>query len=125
MVSAGKKGALGEDIAARYLQRLGYRIIERNFRIRGGEIDVIAANDAFVLFVEVKLRSAGAMVSGAEAVGRHKASRIVKAACRWLEQQPACPQPRFDVIEITLTGKKASINHIENAFGAEVCDEVF
>ena len=76
----------------------------------------------------MRTRTEGAIVSGAESIDYKKMRRIYKTACIWLSEHSVCYQPRFDVVEITAckgenTVKK--INFIPNAFGAEVCDEIF
>jgi len=119
------QGQRGEDIAAAHLASKGFEIIRRNYHIRGGEIDIIAAGDGYIVFAEVKLRAENAQVSGLEAVDINKMRRIYKAACKWMYEHPCDLQPRFDVIGITCSGKSYDLTHIENAFGAEVCDEVF
>ncbi len=120
-----ERGRMGEDYAARKLEQAGWEILQRNYRIRGGEIDIIANTGGYIIFAEVKLRSEGAMVSGLEAVDTGKMRRIVRTAQRWLLEHPCELQPRFDVIEITEKSGSFTLTHIENAFDAEVCDEIF
>ncbi|MBE6759518.1 MAG: YraN family protein [Ruminococcaceae bacterium] len=124
-MTAQERGRLGEDFAADYLAGKGYEIISRNYHCRWGEIDIIARGHGYIVFVEVKLRAPNAMVSGLEAVDIRKMRKIFKSACKWLCDNPSDQQPRFDVI--ALTGRKApfDLEHIENAFGAEVCNEFF
>ena len=101
----GTKGAWGEECAAAYLRRRGYRILARNYSCRFGEIDIIAA-DRFV--------RAGAYVTTA------KQARIRTAASLWLAEHETQLQPRFDVIEIygdaDTPHRQRRINQIENAF---------
>ena len=120
-----ERGRLGEDTAAQHLEAEGFEIIARNYRIRGGEIDIIATGHGYIVFAEVKLRAQNAMVSGLEAVDAAKMRRICKTAFRWLYEHPVELQPRFDVIELSERTGGFDLTHIENAFGAEVCDEVF
>lgn len=120
-----ERGQLGENAAAEYLISKGYEIVMRNYHCRWGEIDIIARGYGYIVFAEVKLRAAGAMVSGLEAVDIRKMRKIFKTACKWLSDNPADEQPRFDVIELTGRGERFDLEHIENAFGAEVCNEVF
>ena len=104
----GTKGAWGEDCAAAYLRRRGYRILARNYSCRFGEIDIIAADRHYVVFVEVKLRASDRFV------------RIRTAASLWLAEHETELQPRFDVIEIygdaDTPRRQRRINQIENAF---------
>ncbi len=124
-MNAREKGLLGESAAADYLRGKGYDIIERNYHSRSGEIDIIASGHGYIVFAEVKLRAERALVSGLEAVDARKMRRIYKTACRWLQEHPSELQPRFDVIQITRSESGFAFEHIEHAFGAEVCDEIF
>ena len=105
----GTRGAWGEDYAAAYLRRHGYRILARNYSCRFGEIDIIASDRHYVVFVEVKLRVTPA-----------KQARIRTAASLWLAEHDTPLQPRFDVIEIygdaDTPRRQRRINQIENAF---------
>ena len=94
------KGAAGEVLAARFLREKGYRILTSNYRTRQGEIDIIACDRTYILFVEVKTREEGAFYAPREAVTAAKQRRIVAAALQYLQQSPTSLQPRFDVIEI-------------------------
>lgn len=113
-------GAWGEALAAQYLQKKRYKIIATNYRTRFGEIDLIAANRNFLVFVEVKLRKSDKFASAFEYVDVHKQERLRTTAGIYLSQNPTDLQPRFDVIEIyapqgteTL---KPQIHHMEDAF---------
>lgn len=113
-------GAWGEERAARYLRLHGYRILERNFRCRQGEIDVIARKGSFIVFVEVKLRKNADHGEAREFVTWSKQRRVICAAELWLVKNSCELQPRFDVIEIYApegTGTlRPTIRHLENAF---------
>lgn len=120
----GKKsyisGRIGEDIAAGYIKKKGYFISARNYRNDCGEIDIIAENRRFVVFIEVKLRSETAGYFPREAITLAKRQRIINAAKNYIYRSHTALIPRFDVIEVTVpdTGntKNAEVNHIENAF---------
>lgn len=113
-------GAWGEDRAAKYLKKKGFRILERNYSCRCGEIDLIAADRSFVVFVEVKLRKSDAFARAAEFVDWRKQARLRTAAELWLSQHETELQPRFDVVEIYAPQgedtKKPAIYHLEDAF---------
>ncbi len=113
-------GKAGESLAAKYLQEKGFFISARNFRSSRGEIDIVAENREFVLFVEVKLRSADAGYMPREAVNYDKRERLAHAAKTFLYRSKAAQIPRFDIIEIIVNErqdlKDADINWIENAF---------
>ena len=119
---SGKKelGDWGEERAARYLRLRGYRILGRNFRCRQGEIDIIAAKGAFVVFVEVKLRKNADFGEAREFVTYSKQQRVIRAAEIWLMKTGCEKQPRFDVIEIYAPKGTdtvfPTIRHLENAF---------
>ena len=112
-----RTGARYEQSAARYLEDLGYVILEKNFRYRGGEIDLIAMEKDVLIFCEVKYRSGSSASAALEAVDIRKQRQIIRTAQYYLMKHPQMLQMvmRFDVIGITGTG---GIAHIENAFEA-------
>ena len=115
-----ERGNWGEDRAARYLRLHGYRIVERNFRCRQGEIDIIARKGEIVAFVEVKQRKNANFGEAREFVTFSKQRRIIAAAELWLLKTGCELQPRFDVIEVYAPAGTRTllpeIHHIENAF---------
>ena len=115
-----ENGAWGEKIAASYLKRRFFRIIETGYRSRFGEIDIIAQKGRYLIFVEVKLRKSDRYGEAKEFVDSKKQARLISTASMYLSEHPTDLQPRFDVIEIyapqgadTL---KPAINHLEDAF---------
>jgi len=113
-------GAFGEMIAEKHLIKKKYKIIDKNFYIRGGEIDIIAQKGEYLVFVEVKTRSSNKFGSAAEAVDFYKKTRMIKAAKVFL-QRYGNAYARFDVIEVYITSNSTKlvadkISHIENAF---------
>jgi putative endonuclease len=113
-------GAAGEDLACAELVRLGLRVLERNFRCRVGEIDVIARDGDSVVFVEVKERSGTSHGQAVEAVTAAKRLRIIRAAriyagARGLSELPL----RFDVISIDWGPEGPRVRHDAGAFDAE------
>lgn len=120
MAKVNLTGPWGEMLAVDYLRRKRYTILGCNYRCRYGEIDIIAQNRKYIVFVEVKLRKTDYFGSGREYVGYEKQNRIRTTASLWLQSYPNARQPRFDVIEIeapegvqTLDPK---ITHLEDAF---------
>ena len=107
-------GADKEQLAARYLVDNGYTVLERNFRNKTGEIDIIAQNDNLIVFVEVKYRSSKKYGYAVEAVSYRKQQIIRQVAMYYLTTRyKSCDIPcRFDVIGIDGT----YITHIKNAF---------
>ena len=110
-----KIGAVGEKIAAEHLRRKGYRIIERNFSCRYGEIDLIARDGEDTVFVEVKLRRNADHGYAAEAVTPSKREKLRRTALFWLQRFGEVPA-RFDVLEIYDEFKPVRIHWIKNAF---------
>ena len=113
-------GAWGESVAAEYLRKKRFKILAKGYRSRFGEIDLIAFDRTYLIFVEVKLRKSAAFASAHEFVDIHKQERLRTTAEIYLSQNPTVLQPRFDVIEIyapegTKT-LKPEIHHIEDAF---------
>ena len=110
-------GRLGEEFVCRYLAERGYSISARNFRIKGGEIDIIAQNDDYLVFVEVKSRKPGSLVSGFEAVDQRKKGLIIRAASNYCCKHPSLLQPRFDIAQVIIScGRVLSIDYIINAY---------
>ena len=113
-------GQWGEDRTAEWLQGRGWRIAARNFRCRLGEIDLIAENERYLAFVEVKLRKNGQYGAACEAVTPSKQRKLRLAAEFYLMYHPTALQPRFDVAEVYapqgVRTEKPDIYYIENAF---------
>lgn len=112
-------GFLGERAVCRYLQQQGYRIVSRNFTVRGGEIDIIASCDDVLAFVEVKTRKVDSMVTGMEAVTPAKQRVLIRTAQQYLLRFPDSAQPRFDVAEVRVDENgELYLQYIKNAFDA-------
>ncbi len=114
------KGAWGERMARLYLEEHGWYMVTMNFRTRFGEIDIIAENEKYLIFAEVKTRKNARYGAACEAVTLSKQAKIIAAAEAWLQEHPTEKQPRFDVVEVY--GEEGAllppcINHLENAFG--------
>ena len=117
-------GTWGEEKAARYLQKKGYKIIGMNYKNRFGEIDIIAENKFAVVFAEVKTRKDNSFAEACEFVDDRKKARLVTVAGMWICDTNVQKQPRFDVIEVYAPNGTSTdmpeINHIINAFQAKV-----
>lgn len=113
-------GERGEDYAARYLKRKGYKIIALRDRSRLGEIDIVAVEGRTVVFVEVKTRAAEEKGTPEEAVNREKQERLTKAALAFLRRHDLLGNcsARFDVISLVWPEgqKRPELRHFENAF---------
>ena len=121
------RGERGEELAARHLVARGYQVLERNFRTRRGELDLVAADDRCIVFCVVKTRVAPGRAGparGFDAIGTVKRRRLRAMAREWLYARPAPdtrprrPQLRFDAIEVTLSreGALVSLEHVPHAF---------
>lgn len=113
-------GAWGEALAAEYLRKKRYTILATNFRTRMGEIDLIASNRRYLVFVEVKLRKNADFAMAREFVDARKQRKIRDTAQWYLATHPTDLQPRFDVIEIYapegMETRRPELNHLEDAF---------
>ncbi|NLN87941.1 MAG: YraN family protein [Syntrophomonadaceae bacterium] len=110
-------GYKGEDLAVSYLQGQGYNILQRNYRSRSGEIDIICSRRGIIVFVEVKTRTSNIYGSPEESITWRKRDHIRKVALDYLAagHQPF-KELRFDVIGIMMEQGIPSINHVEAAF---------
>lgn len=122
-------GNLGEKIAQNILINKGFKFVCANFHSRYGEIDIIAKNNEFIVFAEVKTRTENSLGSPAQAVTKLKQKKIIRTALDYIVKNNVDLQPRFDVIEIIVKkGEEFAVkeyNHIENAFWAEDIYEIF
>ena len=98
-------------------ERDGYVILERNYRVREGELDVIARRGRIVVFCEVKTRRSDRWGLPAEAVEWKKQARLRRLAARWMrERQPGEVDVRFDVVSIVVGEDGPGLTHFPNAF---------
>ncbi len=122
MTERSALGDFGERVAKAHLEANGYRILQTNFRVREGEIDIVAEKDGVAVFVEVKTRRGDAMGTAKEAIGWRKAQSLLLAAQAYEERheerhEELPPGRRIDVIAIDLDpdGELLSVEHIESA----------
>ena len=119
-MNIGVIGEKGERLTADFLRKNGCAVIKRNYACRYGEIDIIAENDEYIIFVEVKTRKKNSLTSPAESVNFGKQKRIMLTAQDYLTKVICEKQPRFDVaavtVEETKDGKRYHLDYIENAF---------
>jgi putative endonuclease len=115
-------GRQGEQLAAEHLERLGFTILERNYRSRWGELDLVAFDGHTLVFCEVKTRRRGRFGAPAlEAVHPRKRAQVRRMAGSWLSDRPTHPRAgtlRFDAIGVTydLAGRLVSLEHLEAAW---------
>lgn len=96
-------GAFGEKIAGAWMKKNGYAIVERNYRCRAGEIDIIACRGGVLVFTEVKTRTGDAFGTPAEAVDRRKQQHMRRAATWYMQAHRIYDTPvRFDVVEVMI-----------------------
>ena len=122
-----ERGERGETLAVEHLAARGYEILERNFRTRRGELDVIAADERCLVFCEVKTRIVDGRTGparGIDAIGHAKRRRVRALAAEWLRDRPpgsarpARARLRFDAIDVTLStsGRLIALEHVPDAF---------
>lgn len=115
-------GALGERLAAEHLIRRGFQILERNYRTRWGELDIVAFDGRTLTFCEVKTRRAGDLaLTPLEAIDGRKRFRVRKMAGSWMRERTERPYAsgiRCDAIGVTFdrAGRLLAIEHLEGAF---------
>jgi putative endonuclease len=116
-------GRFGEERAAQHVEAAGLVILERNWRGRSGELDIVARDGSALVFIEVKTRSSAAFGSPAEAVDRRKAARIRRLAMEWMDARRAGLEPtfwssvRFDVVSVVRrTADGLTVEHLIGAF---------
>ncbi|MEJ3717550.1 YraN family protein [Paenibacillus polymyxa] len=112
------KGAMGEEAAALFLENLGYRILERNWRCRSGEIDLIAKQEHILVFIEVRSRSSSKYGTPAESVTPRKITQVRQTAAVYLHMNGMGDAPiRFDMISVRLSDETAVVtDHFMDAF---------
>ncbi len=111
-----KKGKEGEDMAARFLKDKGYEIVQRNYRYKQSEIDVIVKKDNWLIFIEVKLRSSDAYGYPEDFVDYKKAKNIIDGAEQYTYENDWHGNVRYDIVSIRVLGDKTEIIQIEDAF---------
>ena len=117
------RGKAGEQYVSDYLADRGWRIEARNYRIKGGEIDIVASKDGILAFVEVKTRKFGSLTDGTDAITRKKQGFVIRAADRYIQEHPGDTDTvRFDAAIVTVTTEELprvlEMEYLENAFDA-------
>ncbi len=111
-----EKGKAGEDLAAQFLIDKGYQILERNYRFRRSEIDLIARKGNCLVFVEVKLRTSDAFGYPEEFVNEKKAAKISEGADQYIYDVKWIGNIRFDIVAIRQIRGQTEVVQIEDAF---------
>ena len=112
-----RRGQQGENLALSHLREQGLNLLERNYRSRWGEIDLVMQDAAILVFVEVRLRAASRYGSPAETIGNRKRQRLIRTAQHYLQTHRDA-RARFDVIAITTGDHAPQIEWIKDAFSA-------
>jgi len=115
--STKEKGDKGEELAVSFLVKKGFEIVERNYRYGKGELDIIARERGFLIFVEVKSRESLEYGFPEEAITKRKISQIRKIAGAYLAEKNITNENiRFDVVAVLFLNGEVTISHYENAF---------
>ena len=110
-------GRSGEDAACDLYRRLGFEVVERNYRSGRGEIDLVARRDDTLVFCEVKTRRSQDWGLPAEAVDWAKQAQLRRLAAAWMsERKPGYVDFRFDVVSVIVRGQQVEVTHIPDAF---------
>jgi putative endonuclease len=110
-------GKYGEERAAEYLIARGYEIIDRNWRSRIGEIDLVANQNGRIVFVEVKTRNGSGFGHPFEAITHEKISRMRRLAADWCStKQVSGVKVRLDAVSVLISGGQVSIEHLKQVF---------
>ena len=116
MAKHNQLGIEGENLALEFLIEKQYIILEKNWRYKRAEVDIIARKDNWLIFVEVKTRSSSTFDTPNDSITKNKIKMLVDAAEAFLIQNDLENEVRFDVISIILKHPKPIIQHLENAF---------
>src|SRR5574340_1142891 len=116
--SSGKAtGNKGEELVVRFLKNAGYRVVERNYRCRLGEIDIVALDGGTLVFVEVKSRTSESFGDPQLAVGPDKQKKISRIALNYLQEKNMLSRNvRFDVVAVKMLPAGNTLEHIRDAF---------
>ncbi|MDD3787959.1 MAG: YraN family protein [Petrimonas sp.] len=116
MAQHNELGKQGEEVAARLLKSEGYAIVERNWNFHGYEIDIVAENEEFIVFVEVKTRTSVQWGNPEDFVGKSRQRRMIEGANHYLIENDINKPARFDIIGAVWNGRTFETEHIEDAF---------
>lgn len=115
--STKEKGREGERLAARHLEKKGFRILDLNYRNRLGEIDIVAEDRGVLVFVEVRTLKASAGHTPEETIQWKKQQRLSRTALAYIQHKGLEALPaRFDVIAVAFSGNRSKVRHIPDAF---------
>lgn len=116
MASHNELGSKGEELAVNYLVKKGYKILNKNYRFKRNEIDIVAEFDNTLIIVEVKTRASRFLAGPEDTVTRSKQKTIVKVANEYILEHEIDLDTRFDIVSIVLNEKETAIEHLIDAF---------
>lgn len=116
MAKSHSLGKTGERLAIKYLRDNGYRVLEKNWVTGRKEIDIIAEDDEFIIFIEVKTRMADFQLHPRDAVSVPKQRNIIYAAQTYIQRNDIDKEARFDIVTIVVDGPRHELEHIKDAF---------
>ncbi len=116
MAEHNEFGKEGEEIAVKFLEKKGYKILERNWKMGKNEIDIIAKEGKYIVVVEVKARHSNFAGEPETAVTRDKQRSLIRAANAYVRKMNYEEEVRFDIVSILVVKGQEQINHIEDAF---------
>ena len=114
--STNSIGKAGESRACTHFEKLGFKIRDRNWRHIHDEVDIVAENEEFIVFVEVKTRKNNSFGNPEAFVTRKKQSFMIRAANEYLIRKKLDKEARFDIVAVTGTDENCEVVHIPNAF---------
>lgn len=109
-------GVEGENLAVRHLEEDGYEIVERNYRWKKGELDIVCRKDGLLVIVEVKTRNSSALGQPYLAVSLAKQRQIIHVANQYVRERQVKEEVRFDIFSIVLNERRIEMEHIRDAF---------
>lgn len=118
MAEHNELGKKGEEAAVVFLEKKGYRIVERNWSFSGYEIDIVSENEEFIVFVEVKTRTSSQWGNPVDAVDKRRMRRMIRSASHYLKINRIDKPTRFDIITVVGNELHFELDHIEDAFMA-------
>ncbi|MCG8573416.1 MAG: YraN family protein [Flavobacteriales bacterium] len=116
MAEHNQLGKSGEELAAKYLKEKGYRVLDRNYRFKGSEVDLFCEFDNQLVVVEVKTRQSSYLAGPEETVSISKQRSIIKVTNQYIMEREIDWECRFDIVSVILNSKELKIDHLEDAF---------
>ncbi|MDD2247598.1 MULTISPECIES: YraN family protein [Proteiniphilum] len=116
MAEHNELGWKGEDAAVNYLKSKGHRIVKRNWKCHGYEVDIISEEGEYIVFVEVKTRTSTEWGNPEDSIGKHRMRRMIQAAGIYLKMNCIDKPARFDIVAVVWNKQQFELEHIEDAF---------